>query len=56
MIINFAPLLFLTFQDEFDIKLEQITLLVTLNFVTQLLTDLVSSKFIHKIGYRRVCF
>lgn len=53
MIINFAPLLFLTFQDEFDIKLEQITLLVTLNFVTQLLTDLVSSKFIHKIGYRK---
>ena len=53
MIINFAPLLFLTFQDEFDIKLEQITLLVTLNFVTQLLTDLASSKFIHKIGYRK---
>jgi len=53
VIINFAPLLFLTFQDEFDIKLEQITLLVTLNFVTQLLTDLASSKFIHKIGYRK---
>ena len=53
VIINFAPLLFLTFQDEFDIKLEQITLLVTINFVVQLLTDLASSKFIHKIGYRK---
>lgn len=52
VIINFAPLLFLTFQDEFDVKIEQITLLVTLNFVVQLLTDLASSRFIHKIGYR----
>lgn len=53
IVINFAPLLFLTFQSEFDIPIEQITLLVTLNFIVQLLTDLASSKFIHKIGYRK---
>lgn len=53
IVINFAPLLFLTFQSEFGIPIEQITLLVTLNFIVQLLTDLASSKFIHKIGYRK---
>lgn len=53
IVINFAPLLFLTFQSEFNIPIEQITLLVTLNFIVQLLTDLASSKFIHKIGYRK---
>lgn len=53
IVINFAPLLFLTFQSEFSIPIEQITLLVTLNFIIQLLTDLASSKFVHKIGYRK---
>lgn len=52
IVINFAPLLFLTFQSEFNIPIEQITLLVTVNFIVQLLTDLASSKFVHKIGYR----
>ncbi|PWM73839.1 MAG: MFS transporter [Bacillota bacterium] len=49
---NFAPLLFLTFQTSYGISLEKITLLITLNFVLQLLVDLVSTKFIDKIGYR----
>lgn len=50
---NFIPLLFLIFQQQFSIKLEQITLLVTINFVVQLLVDLLSAKFIDRIGYRR---
>lgn len=49
---NFAPLLFLIFQDAFDIPLEQITLLVTINFLIQLTVDLLSAKFVDKIGYR----
>ena len=49
---NFAPLLFLTFQDSYHIPLSQITLLVTLNFGVQLLVDLVSITFVDKIGYR----
>ncbi len=52
IINNFAPLLFLTFQDSFNIPLEKITLLITLNFVTQLFVDFVSAKFVDKIGYR----
>ncbi len=49
---NFAPLLFLTFHKSYDIPFSQITLLVTFNFGIQLLVDLLSVKFIDKIGYR----
>ena len=49
---SFAPLLFVTFQSEFGIPLEKITLLVTVNFTIQLLVDLVSMKVIDKIGYK----
>lgn len=50
---NFAPLLFLTFQRSYDISLEKISLLVTLNFGVQLVVDIMATKFIDKIGYRR---
>lgn len=53
IIVNFAPLLFLTFSETYEIPLEQITLLITINFVTQLLTDLLASEYVQKIGYRR---
>lgn len=49
---NFVPLLFLTFQREYQIPLSQITLLVTFNFGIQLLVDLISIGFVDKIGYR----
>lgn len=49
---NFAPLLFLTFQTQYGIALSKITLLVTINFGIQLIVDLVSVKFVDKIGYR----
>lgn len=49
---NFVPLLFLTFQSTFGISLEKITLLVTVNFGIQLLVDLLSAKFVDRIGYR----
>lgn len=49
---SFAPLLFLTFQSSFDIPLEKITLLVTINFGIQLCVDLASTKVVDRIGYR----
>ncbi len=52
IIVNFTPLLFLFFQKSYQIPLSRITLLVTLNFGVQLLTDLCSVGFIDKIGYR----
>ena len=52
IINNFAPLLFITFQKDYNIPLSQITLLVTINFGIQLLVDLLSVRFIDYIGYR----
>ncbi|MDO4490621.1 MAG: MFS transporter [Lachnospiraceae bacterium] len=49
---NFAPLLFLTFEKSYGIRLSQITLLITINFCVQLLVDLAATKFIDQIGYR----
>ncbi len=49
---NFAPLLFVTFQSAYGIPLTQITLLVTVNFVVQLLVDALSARFIDAVGYR----
>ena len=49
---NFAPLLFLTFQSTFKLSLSMVGLLVTINFVTQLITDLIAAKVVDKIGYR----
>ncbi|MGN0526331.1 MAG: MFS transporter [Acutalibacteraceae bacterium] len=52
IIVNFAPLLFLTFESSFNIPLGKITMLITINFCAQFVTDLLSAKFIDKIGYR----
>ena len=49
---NFVPLLFLTFESTYQIPLSQITMLITFNFGIQLLVDLLSAKFVDKIGYR----
>lgn len=49
---SFVPLLFVTFQMEYHIPLTQITLLITVNFVIQLVVDLLSAGFVDKIGYR----
>ena len=49
---SFVPLLFVTFQETYDIPLTQITLLITVNFVVQLLVDMLSAGFIDRIGYR----
>ena len=49
---NFIPLLFLTFHDSMGIPLTRITMLITFNFVVQLLVDLLSVGFVDRIGYR----
>jgi len=49
---NFVPLLFLTFQSQYDISLEMLGLLVTINFGVQLFVDFIAARFIDKIGYR----
>lgn len=49
---NLAPLLFLIFQEEFALSISQITFITTLNFAVQLAVDLISARFVDKIGYR----
>ncbi len=50
---NFAPLLFLTFASVFDLSLAQITMITTVNFMTQLVVDLICAKVMDYVGYRR---
>ena len=52
IIVNFVPLLFITFQNTYNIPLSKITALVTVNFCVQLLTDVVAVRYADKIGYR----
>ncbi len=49
---NFAPLLFLTFKDTYGISLDMIALVPMVFYLTQLLVDLVATKFADVIGYR----
>lgn len=49
---NFVPLLFVTFQNSYNISLSRITSLITVNFIIQLIIDVLSAGFIDKIGYR----
>ena len=49
---NFVPLLFLTFESEYGISIQKITLLITINFMVQLCVDLLSAIFTDKIGFR----
>lgn len=49
---NLAPLLFVTFSNSFNISLQKIGYLVTVNFCLQLFVDFIAAKFVDKIGYR----
>lgn len=52
-IVNtFMPLLYVTFGNSYGISLDKISLLITLNFGTQLVIDFLSSQFVDKIGYK----
>lgn len=49
---NLAPLLFVTFQKEYDITVGQIGFLVTFNFAVQILVDFLAAKYVERIGYK----
>lgn len=53
IIVNFAPLLFVTFQKSFDISLGKIGYLVTVNFCVQIAVDFIAARVVDKIGYRK---
>ena len=51
VINNFAPLLFLTFMADFDLTIDKITLITTINFAVQLAVDAIAVKVVDHIGY-----
>lgn len=53
-ICTFAPLLYVRFRAEFGLSLDQIALLISVTFFTQLFVDLVSSPIVARLGCR-VC-
>ena len=50
--INFAPLLFVRFENEFNISLGKIGLLIGISFLTQLIADALSAKLAPRINTR----
>ena len=59
---NFPPLLFLKFYSDYGIPLGQVALIPTTFFLTQLVMDLLCTKFVDRVGYRKclvaasICF
>lgn len=51
-IVNLSPLFFVIFQNKFSLTYTMLAAIITSNFVTQMLTDLVAVKYVDKIGYR----
>lgn len=50
---NLPPLLFATFNERFGVSLGQLGLLVSINFAIQMLVDLLSARYIDRLGHRR---
>ncbi len=52
IVVNFLPLLFVKLQSQYHIPLSQITVLITVNFLVQLMVDVLCVSFVDRIGYR----
>lgn len=50
---NLSPLFFVLFQNKFGISYSLISTLILCNFVTQVITDMLSVKYVDRIGYRK---
>lgn len=50
---NLAPLLFIIFQNQYHISFEMIGRLIFINFGTQIVADILSVKYVDRIGYRK---
>lgn len=50
---NFAPLLYITFQKDWNITLSQLAFISTYNFLVQLAVDLLSAKYVDRIGVKK---
>ncbi len=53
IINNFLPILFIALQDVYGLGYEKLARLVVFNFVTQMVTDIITPKIVGKIGYKK---
>ena len=53
LVINFSPLLFLTFENNYGISLSKISTLIAISFITQLLMDFTASKLPNLFNNRK---
>ncbi len=54
LVINFPPLLFLTFQRDYGLSLSLVSALIAITFITQLSMDALASVFMRFMSYRAV--
>lgn len=52
VINNFVPLLFIVFQTQYGLSLDNLAVLIVLNFSVQFVVDFLGAKYVDKIGYR----
>lgn len=53
IVVNFMPILFAVFHDKFNISFSELGVLTLVNFVTQMIVDIIGAKYIDRIGFRR---
>ncbi len=53
IINNFLPILFIALQDVYGLGYEKLARLVVFNFVTQMVTDIITPKIVGRIGYKK---
>ncbi len=52
IIVNLPPFLFIFFQEQFALTYEMLGRLVLINFVTQIIVDILAVRYVDRIGYR----
>ena len=53
IVINYTPLLFVTFRRAYNISLSSISFLITISFFIQLMIDITSVFFVRRVGIRK---
>lgn len=53
---NFLPILFIALQDVYNIGYEKLGRIILFNFITQLVTDILTPKIVGVLGYRKTAF
>ncbi len=52
IVLNLAPLLFVTFQNKFNVSLGFLAFLTLMTFLIQIVIDVIAVRFVEKFGYR----